>query len=33
MTAARLDRLWHQRVVRNIRGRSYRLQEREKVLK
>jgi DNA replication protein DnaC len=33
MTAAVLDRLLHQSVVLNIRGRSYRLQELEKVLK
>jgi DNA replication protein DnaC len=33
MTAALLDRLLHKSVVLNIRGRSYRLQELEKVLK
>jgi DNA replication protein DnaC len=33
MTAAILDRLLHKSVVLNIRGRSYRLQELEKVLK
>jgi DNA replication protein DnaC len=33
MTAAVLDRLLHQSVVLNVRGRSYRLQELEKVLK
>ena len=33
MTAALLDRLLHNSVVLNIRGRSYRLQELEKVLK
>jgi DNA replication protein DnaC len=33
MTAAILDRLLHQCVVLNVRGRSYRLQELEKVLK
>lgn len=33
MTAAVLDRLLHQSVVLNIRGRSYRLQELEKLLK
>jgi APA family basic amino acid/polyamine antiporter len=33
MTAAVLDRLLHKSVVWNIRGRSYRLQELEKVLK
>lgn len=33
MTAAILDRLPHKSVVLNIRGRSYRLQELEKVLK
>ncbi len=33
MAAAILDRLLHQSVVLNIRGRSYRLQELEKVLK
>ena len=33
MTAAILDRLLHKSVVLNVRGRSYRLQEREKVLK
>src|SRR3954447_3623322 len=33
MTAAVLDRLLHKSVVLNIRGRSYRLQELEKVLK
>jgi DNA replication protein DnaC len=33
MTAAVLDRLLHKSVVLNVRGRSYRLQELEKVLK
>jgi DNA replication protein DnaC len=33
MTAALLDRLLHKSVVLNVRGRSYRLQELEKVLK
>jgi DNA replication protein DnaC len=33
MTAAVLDRLLHKSVVLNIRGRSYRLQELEKLLK
>jgi DNA replication protein DnaC len=33
MTAAVLDRLLHQCVVLNIRGRSYRLQELEKLMK
>jgi len=33
MTAAILDRLLHRSVVLNVRGRSYRLQELEKVLK
>jgi DNA replication protein DnaC len=33
MTAAILDRLLHQSVVLNVRGRSYRLQELEKSLK
>jgi DNA replication protein DnaC len=33
MTAAILDRLLHKSVVLNVRGRSYRLQELEKVLK
>lgn len=33
MTAAVLDRLLHQSVVLNIRGRSYRLQELEKLMK
>lgn len=33
MTAAVLDRLLHNSVVLNVRGRSYRLQELEKVLK
>jgi DNA replication protein DnaC len=33
MTAAVLDRLLHQSVVLNVRGRSYRLQELEKELK
>lgn len=33
MTAALLDRLLHRSVVLNVRGRSYRLQELEKVLK
>lgn len=33
MAAAILDRLWHKSGVLNIRGRSYRLQELEKVLK
>jgi DNA replication protein DnaC len=33
MTAAILDRLLHKSVVLNIRGRSYRLQELEKMLK
>jgi DNA replication protein DnaC len=33
MTAAILDRLLHKSVVLNIRGRSYRLQDLEKLLK
>ena len=33
MTAAMLDRLLHKSVVLNVRGRSYRLQDLEKVLK
>jgi DNA replication protein DnaC len=33
MTTALLDRLLHKSVVLNIRGRSYRLQELEKILK
>jgi hypothetical protein len=33
MTAAVLDRLLHKSVVLNVRGRSYRLQELERVLK
>jgi hypothetical protein len=33
MAAAVLDRLLRQSVVLNVRGRSYRLQELEKVLK
>jgi len=33
MTAAILDRLLHKSVVLNVRGRSYRLQELEKVMK
>jgi DNA replication protein DnaC len=33
LTAAILDRLLHQSVVLNVRGRSYRLQELEKILK
>jgi DNA replication protein DnaC len=33
MTAALLDRLLHKSVVLNVRGRSYRLQELEKMLK
>jgi len=33
MTAALLDRLLHQSVVLNVRGRSYRIQELEKLLK
>ena len=33
LAAAILDRLLHKSVVLNVRGRSYRLQELEKVLK
>ena len=33
LAAAILDRLWHRSVVLNIRGRSYRLQDLEKLRK